>query len=256
MPDSQKSIFITGVGSGIGKATALLFAQRGWLVAGYDVSQDSLTALQSEGIEGIFERLDVRDVGAVRDAVGRFGEVTQGKLDLLFNNAGIDAKGPFVEMAWERIEQIVSVNLIGGVALIREAFPLLANTPGSMCLSTASASAIVGVPGMAVYSATKHAIKGLTEALSVEFAPAGVRAADLLPGIIDTGMLSDESKARLPSQGMWRPLPASAVADAVWAAYEGSSLHVYVPEELKALVLEAAAQPQAVRDRRIAGSPF
>jgi NAD(P)-dependent dehydrogenase (short-subunit alcohol dehydrogenase family) len=256
MPDGQKSIFITGVGSGIGRATALFFAKRGWLVAGYDVNQDGLTALQSEGINGIFERLDVSDPDAVREAVGRFGNITQGRLDLLFNNAGIDAKGPFAEMPWERIEQVVSVNLIGGLALIKAAFPLLANTPGSICLSTASASAIVGAPGRAVYSATKHALKGLTEALSVEFASAGVRAADLLPGIIDTGMLSDKSKAMLPSQGMWRPLPASTVAEAVWAAYEGSGLHVYVPEELSALVLEAASQPEAIRDRRIAGSVF
>lgn len=256
MPEDQKSIFITGAGSGIGRATASLFAERGWFVGGYDVNEDSLSALRSEIDSGIFETLDVSDTAAVRAAVARFSLVTGGNLDLLFNNAGIDAKGLFSEMAWERIERLVSVNLIGGLALIQAAYPLLASTPGSLCLSTASASAIVGVPGMAVYSATKHAIKGLTEALSVEFASVNVRAADLLPGIIDTGMLTDESKAMLPTQGMWRALPASAVAEAAWAAYAGTGLHIYVPEELKDLVREAASNPEAVRDRRIAGSPF
>ena len=104
-------------------------------------------------------------------------------------------------MPWEAIARVVSVNLLGGMGLIQAAFPLLAATANSLCLTTASASAIFGAPGMAVYSATKHALKGLTEALSVEFAAAGIRAADLLPGIIDTGMLTQEDKARLPSTG-------------------------------------------------------
>ena len=114
----------------------------------------------------------------------------------------------FDAMAWEQIEKVVNVNLVGGLSLIHAAYPLLKATPGSLCFSTASGSAIFGTANMAVYSATKHAIKGLTEALAVEFAADGVRAADVLPGIIDTGMLDAATKVMLPTEGMWRPLPA------------------------------------------------
>ena len=106
---------------------------------------------------------------------------------------------------------------------------------------------------MAVYSATKHALKGLTEALSVEFAAAGIRAADLLPGIIDTGMLTQEDKARLPSTGMWRPLGADVVAEAAWTAFHTDHLHHYVPHELGGLAIKVAEAPDEVRDQRIAG---
>jgi len=106
---------------------------------------------------------------------------------------------------------------------------------------------------MAVYSATKHAIKGFTEALAVELAPTEVRAADVLPGIIDTGMLDPAHKAALPKTGMLRVLSAEAVAEVVLAAYHGDKLHWYVPEELAAYDVEVTTRPEAARDRRVAG---
>ena len=69
-------------------------------------------------------------------------------------------------------------------------------------------------------------------------------------------MLTPEHKAMLPKEGMWRPLPAREVAEAAWAAYGGDKLHNYVPQELGELVIEAAKRPEAIRDRRVAGSPF
>ena len=215
-----------------------------------------LAFLQTKIGKGVFECLDVSEPTAIKAAVEQFSFVTGGQLDMLFANAGIDAKGQFSEMEWSRIERLVSVNLLGVMALIQDGDPLLSRTEGSLCLSTASASAIVGVPGMAVYSATKHAIKGLTEALSVEFASAGVRAADLVPGTIDTGMLTAGDKAMLPKEGMWRPLSARSVAEAAWAAYTGKKLHIYVPHELTDLVQEVALAPETIRDRRVAGQPF
>lgn len=253
LAEDRRTILITGAASGIGRATAELFAARGWFVGGFDVDSKGLATLRSSINDGIFEPLDVSDRAAVGAAVVRFGDQTDGRLDLLFNNAGIDAKGAFSDMPWEAIARVVSVNLLGGMGLIQAAFPLLAATANSLCLTTASASAIFGAPGMAVYSATKHALKGLTEALSVEFAAAGIRAADLLPGIIDTGMLTQEDKARLPSTGMWRPLGADVVAEAAWTAFHTDHLHHYVPNELGGLAIKVAEAPDEVRDRRIAG---
>ncbi len=251
----RRSILITGAASGIGLATARHFAAQGWFIGCLDRNAESLNGLEAElgPGHGMCRAADVTDRRALADAVAAFGQATGGKLDLLFNNAGIDAKGSFATMPWEQIERLVNVNLLGGMATIRAALPLLQSAPGSLCLSTASASAIFGTANLAVYSATKHAMKGLTEALAVEFAALGVRAADLLPGIIDTGMLSAKEKAMLPKEGMLRVLPPEAVAQVAWDAYHGDRLHWYVPDELAGYDVHVTKHPEKVRDDRIAG---
>ena len=252
MPD-QPSIFITGAASGIGRAAAMLFAERGWLVGAADRDEAGLAALAGQSDAIVTLTLDVANRDAVIGAFATFGEHTGGKLDCLLSNAGIDAKGPFGDMAWDRVRQLVEVNLLGAMSVIHAALPLLRATPNSLCLSTASASAIFGVGGMAVYSATKHGVRGLTEALSVELAGSGVRAADLLPGIVDTGMLSAADKAALPTEGMWRVMPAEAVSQAAWEAYHGDALHWFIPPELAELDRQSTAAPEAVRDALVAG---
>ena len=253
--EAGKAILITGAASGIGLATARLFARRGWQVGGIDRNAAALEGLRDEfGSERVLVRaVDVTDRPALLGVVEAFAARTGGRLDLLFANAGIDAKGPFDAMPWERVEGVIGVNLLGALSVVHAALPLLKATPGSLCLSTASASAIFGTANMAVYSASKHAIRGFTEALAVELAPSGVRAADLLPGIIDTGMLDPAQKALLPTTGMLRVLSAEAVAEVVLAAYRGDKLHWYVPEELAAYDVEITARPEGARDRRIAG---
>ena len=250
----QRSIFITGAASGIGRAAAVLFAERGWLVGAADRDEAGLAALAETSPSIVPLTLDVANRDAVVAAFATFGEHTGGTLDCLLSNAGIDAKGPFGDMAWDRVRQVVEVNLLGAMSVIHAALPLLRATSGSLCLSTASGSAIFGVGGMAAYSATKHGVRGLTEALSVELAGTGVRAADLLPGIIDTGMLSAADKAALPSEGMWRVMPAEAVAEAAWQAYHGEALHWFIPPELVELDRQSTAAPEAVRDALVARS--
>ena len=253
---SRPSILVTGAASGIGRATAQLFSRQGWFVGGLDVNAPALESLRNElgAHSGLFRAVDVTDRAALLAVIDEFATATGGRLDLLFNNAGIEAKGRFEAMPWDKVVAIVNVNLLAGMSLIHATLPLLKATNGSLCLSTASASAIFGTAGLAVYSATKHAIKGLTEALAVEFKAYGVRVADVLPGIVDTGMLSEKEKARLPKEGMLRALPAQAIADTVWAAYAGDRLHWYMPTELADYDVEVTRRPEAARDRRIAGS--
>jgi NAD(P)-dependent dehydrogenase (short-subunit alcohol dehydrogenase family) len=253
----RQAILITGAASGIGRATARLFASRGWRVAAIDRNAQALEALQGELGEGAAwcRAFDIVDRPALLEAVDAFAALTGDRLDLLFNNAGIDAKGRFEEMTWEQIVAVVDVNLVAGLSLLHAAIPLLKKTEGSLCLSTPSASAIFGAPEMAVYSATKHALKGLTEALAVELAGDGVRVADILPGLIDTGMLAEVDKVRLPAEGMWRVLPAGAIADTVWAAYHGDEVHWYVPAELAGYDVEVTSRPKAARERRKRGLP-
>lgn len=246
----RKSIFITGAASGIGAETARLFVAKGWFVGAADVNEPALHALSKElGVENCFARsLDVADREQYRAVMGAFALATVGRLDILFNNAGIGRGGPFEAMAWEDVLALVHVNLIGVLSGVHLALPLLKATPGSLCFSTSSSSATFGMAGIAVYSATKHAVKGFTEALSVEMKAHGVRVADTLPGLIDTPILPPEAARNADKEGMWRLIPPVEVAKTVWDAYHADKIHWYVPPELIEFDTLATASPEQVRE--------
>ena len=252
--NGRKSIFITGAASGMGRETARLFAEKGWFVGAYDVNHDGLETLREQvgDANGSFNVLDVTDASAWTTAMDLFAIATGGTLDLLFNNAGIGASGLLDEQSWDDVMRIVNINFIGVMLGVRAGVPLLKNTPGSLCLTTSSSSAIFGTAGIPVYSATKHAVRGLTEALSIELKRYGVRAADLLPGLINTPLLSDGMRQMAPSEGMWRLVEPREVAKTVWDAYGTDRVHWYIPEELRDFHLRVVAEPEAVREERTA----
>lgn len=259
----RKSIFITGAASGMGRATANLFHEKGWFVGAYDVNTDGLATLAQEiGNDNcVTGKLDVTSKPEFDAAIAAFAEETDGKLDLLYSNAGIGESGWFEDIPFENALKVIQVNLVGVLASIYAALPLLKATKNSMVFITSSSSATYGMPRIAIYSATKHAVKGLTEALSVEFSRFGVRVADVLPGLIDTAILrstpnrsgdrakptEDEFYANVPKKGMMRLMPASAVADCVWTAYHSEKLHWYVPKEVRRIDLMKALAPNFTR---------
>ena len=251
----RKAIFITGAASGMGRETARLFADKGWFVGGYDVNRDGLQALKDElGADNCLVRpLDVTDRADYRSALDEFAPAAGGRLDILFNNAGIGRGGPFDQQPFEDILAVVQVNLVGVLNGIYEAAPLLKATPGSMCFTTSSSSATFGMPGIAVYSATKHAVKGLTEALSIEFKAYGIKVADVLPGLIDTPIIPREAAENAPKTGMFRLIHPREVAKVVWKAYGSDKLHWFVPEEIAELDKASALSPEGVRDQMASG---
>jgi len=266
----QKSIFITGAASGIGLATATFFHKQGWFVGCYDVDTDALQNLQQQlGERCITAFLDVRDKEGFDAAIAAFAEHTEGHLDIMFNNAGITAGGYFDEVPFDKIMDMVNINLIGVLNGIYAAIPLLKQTDNSLCFTTSSSAAIFGSPGMAVYAATKHAVKGFTEALSVELARFGSRAADVLPGIIDTAIWKSDRYADGEVAGTYkktpernadrtdatRTIPPSEVAESVWNAYHGNKLHWYVPPELEENDKAKLNSIEAIRDAQIAQFP-
>src|SRR5690606_29834063 len=204
----------------------------------------------------IIATLDVTDKKSYDAAVASFGKANGGKMDLLYNNAGIGAGGLFEQMPFEDIMAVVNVNFVGVLNGIYAALPLLKATPNSLCFTTSSSSATYGMPGIAVYSATKHAVKGLTEALSIEFKLIGVRAADVLPGLIDTPILPEGAAANAPKEGMFRAIPPVEVAKVVWEAYGSDKLHWYVPPELVELDKAAGNAPEMVRDQIATTGPI
>lgn len=261
----RKAIFITGAASGMGRETVRLFHAKGWFVGLADVNLDGLRVLEQElGSDNCFlVKLDVTDKQAFDAAITGFGAETDGKMDILFSNAGIGESGWFEDVPFEAAVRVVQVNLIGVIASLYSALPLLKATPGSLAFITSSSSATHGMPRIAVYSATKHAVKGLTEALSIEFSRFGVRVADVLPGLIDTAILrqtpnrtgdrpkptEEEFYANAPKSGAFRLLPPMEVAETVWKAYGSDRLHWYVPGDLAWIDRLKGIFPQSIRGR-------
>jgi len=250
-----KAIFITGGGSGIGQATAKLFGARGWRVGLADVNAQGLkdtAAIIPAGMAEIYV-MDVRDRDAWKANLDDFTAKSGGRLDVLFNNAGIGTGGPLAEMSFDDIDRTVQINLIGVLNGARIGYAYLAKTPGSCLLNTASASAIYGSAGLAPYSATKFGVRALTEALDGEWHEAGIKVRDLVPGFIETPLLngttsgSNQSiRERVTSAGL-ELTSADTVAEAAWAAVHGDAVHTYVGKTAFRLKFAARWMPGRLR---------
>ena len=270
----MKSIFITGAGSGMGREGAKLFHANGWRVGAVDRNDGGLAALSQElGTERLWTRVvDVTDKATLDDALADFcAGNTGGGLDMMWNNAGIGESGWFEDVPHDAAMRVVEVNFKAVLTGAYGALPYLKKTPGSLMFSTSSSAAAYGLPRIAVYSSTKHAVKGLTEALSVEWQRHGVRVADVLPGLIDTAILTttpnhsddggppmsaEELRATAPKKGISRLMPAASVAEAAWQAYHHPKrLHWYVPKSIRLIDLLKGMSPEFVRGRIIKSLP-
>ncbi|HPE47521.1 MAG TPA: SDR family oxidoreductase [Hyphomonas sp.] len=232
--NGRKSIFITGAASGIGAETGRLFSKRGWFCGLYDVNTAGLAAVADELGEGnsISGKLDVRSRDDWALALKGFGEATGGTMDVLFNNAGVGRHGWFEEVSGEDNDWVVDVNVKGVVNGVQACLPLLKKTAGARIVNTAPTAGIVGSPRLAVYSATKFAVRGLTEALDAEFRDLGIRVTSLMPWFIDTPILDIGAKEganvkmtdeiREAGQNVY---PVSLAAERAWDAAHGDDIH-------------------------------
>ena len=256
MAEPQKTIFVTGAGSGIGRATAQLFAERGWFVGLFDVNPKGLeetAALLPDG-QRISMEFDVRDRAGWKRAVETFGQATNRRMHVLFNNAGVGRGGLIEEMSDEDIDLVLDVNLSGVINGVRAALPLLRETPGARIVNTASVAGIFGAPRMSIYCATKFAVRGLTEALDVEFSRYGVRVTSLMPWFIDTAILDHAGNAnrRLRDTLIENKTPIYPVrmaAERAWDAAHGAGIHFMVGKEAERARFAARFFPGMMRNR-------
>lgn len=212
------AIFISGAAAGIGRATALHFAREGWTVGAHDIDEDGLAELADEH-EGItVGPLDVRKSASWKKALAAFTDQTGGQLDVLHNNAGILEQGAFTDISLASHKRQVDVNALGVVHGAHAAHPYLAATPGARLVNMASASAIYGSPRLATYSATKHFVRALTEALDVEWRDDDIRVLAIWPLFVQTGMVEGFLEHLPSAQRLGIRATPEDIAEAVWKA--------------------------------------
>ncbi|HEV2567204.1 SDR family oxidoreductase [Sphingomonas sp.] len=239
----RKAIFITGGGSGIGRATAQLFAERGWFVGLGDLNEAGMVeTAQPIGGEVFATRMDVRDRGQWRDALQRFVEASGGRLDVLFNNAGIAQGGAFEAMSEDETDRVLDVNLRGVIHGAEAGLPHLKATPGSVLVNTCSAAGLYAGAGMSIYCVTKFGVRALTDSLDAEWQEAhGIKVRSIMPSFIDTPLLSGPTadsnqsmREKVVEMGL-EFTPVDKVAAAVWEAVHGRKRHVLVGKTAKRL---------------------
>ncbi len=244
----KNSIFITGAGAGIGLETARLFASKGWFVGAADIDAGALESVQNElGKERCsIHVLDVVDIDSVKRALAAFCKHTEGQLRLLHNNAGILRVGRFEEIPADVHRAIIDINVTGLINVLHAAFPYLKATPGAQVINMSSASAAFGIPDFASYSASKHAVRAMTEALSIEWEEHDIRVGDLMPPFVNTGMVrANEGRSALFGN-MGINLGPEAVAAAVWQQANDPRLHRPLSAQFKALWPLTKSAPSSV----------
>lgn len=229
----NKTLFITGASSGIGRATAHFFHDRGWNVVATMRSPDN--AAELAGMDRVLvAHLDVLDhesISSARDAaLKRFGSV-----DVLLNNAGYGAYGPLEAFSMERIERQFGTNVIGLLAVTKAFLPHFRTNRQGVIVNISSIGGQMTFPLGTLYHGTKFAVEGLSESLHYELEPFGVRVKIVEPGMIKTDFggrsfdfCNDESLAEYQGTiqqlfAYWGNSPSSpseptVVADVIWTA--------------------------------------
>ena len=252
---------ITGGGSGLGKAFALAASERGMKIVLADIQADALEQtvrwLQSRGTEAIGIRVDVANAEAVQ-ALADQAEARFGRVNLVFNNAGVTLGGPVWESTEKDWDWLLGVNLKGVINGVRSFTPKMLSAAAAdpaytgCIVNTASMAGMISAPGMGIYSVSKHAVVALTECLhyDLQLATTQVRAALLCPSYVPTAIVDSErnrpahlinsegpTKAQLASRAAAQQavsqggISAEAVAEITFQAIESERFYVFPSPE-------------------------
>src|SRR5580692_6370284 len=222
---SQPVVLITGALTGIGRATALAFANEGAriVVSGRrdDTGQALVTELRAIGAEAEFIRADVRHESDVQNlvdkTVARFG-----RLDVAVNNAGTEGKpGPATEQTAESYAAVFDTNVLGVLLSLKHELRVMQAQGAGSIVNLSSTMGHRGAPGASLYTASKHAVEGLTKSAALEGAAAGIRVNAIAPGPVETGILYRDTGTAERKAGLVAGIPLkragtpAEIADAI-----------------------------------------
>jgi NAD(P)-dependent dehydrogenase (short-subunit alcohol dehydrogenase family) len=189
---TNKIVLVTGGTSGIGKTTAIAFADAGARVVltgrrekeGLEV----VAEIKKTGGTAAYIRTDVAKEADVVKAVD-FVLSTHGRLDVAFNNAGVEIVGPLDQVTEEQYRRTFDINVWGVLNAMKHEVAAMLKSGGGSIVNVSSIAGHIGLAQASIYGATKHAVEGLTKAIAVEFAKQGIRVNAVAPGAIDTEMV-------------------------------------------------------------------
>lgn len=246
-------MLITGAASGIGAATAKRFARAGWTLGLLDVNEEALAQLNTRlGGQHWTRACDVTSPESVHKAMAGFARFSNNQLHLLLNCAGILHIGHFEDIAMADHARIIDINVTGLMRSCHEAFALLKATPGARVINMSSASATYGTPHFASYSASKFAVRGLTEALNIEWQDHDILVQDIMTPFVKTPMVENQSFRAPVIEKLGVRLSPEDLAEEIWKAHKGREVHHLVGLQFKSLVASNKWLPSAVT-RRVMG---
>ncbi|WP_259068119.1 SDR family oxidoreductase [Mucilaginibacter sp. X4EP1] len=243
----KKTIFITGASTGIGKATALFFAAKGWQIAATMRNTAGHDDLRSNPDIKLYA-LDVTDVGSVHNVV-KAAVADFGAIDVLLNNAGYGLVGPLETASADTVLKQFDTNLFGVIRTIQEVLPVMKKQKHGVIINITSIGGLVAFPFNSLYHATKFGLDGLSESLKYELKPFGIQMKVVAPG----GVITD-----FAGRSLHTTIPAGQKTDydndvaKVWAAFEGGAAN-YSTAELIAEIIYNAATDGTDRLRYLAG---
>jgi len=227
-----KIALITGAGSGIGQAIALLYAARGAKVVVSDISEkrgnETLQLLQNNDAETIFIQADVSRHEDCRNLVNKT-IAEYGRLDIACNNAGIGGEvNNISETSIEEWHKVIDVNLNGVFYCMKYQLAHMEQQGSGAIVNIASILGAVGLPGSAAYTASKHGVVGLTQNAALEYSAKGIRINAVAPGFIETPLLRNMDDATRKAVASWHPIgrfgtPNEVAELVVWLSSEKAS---------------------------------
>jgi len=237
------SAIVTGGASGIGRALGELLASRGSTVCladrQIDMAEQAAAEIRAGGGKATAAQVNVSDYSAVERVIGETLSRT-GRLDYMFNNAGIAIGGPLSLHSMDDWKRIVDVNLFGVINGVHAAYQVMLKQGFGHIINTASMAGLSAAPGAAAYAATKHAVVGLSRSLRVEASFDDIRVSVLCPGAIRTPILVDGGKygksyanlSREQERRMWdrvRPMSPDVFAGKALAAVAKNKAVIVIP---------------------------
>jgi NAD(P)-dependent dehydrogenase (short-subunit alcohol dehydrogenase family) len=236
-----KVALVTGAGSGIGRASAIAFAQEGAKVIVADIvvegGEETVQMIKEAGGEATFVKADVSQAAEVKALVDKTVE-TYGRLDYAHNNAGIEgAMASIVDCTEETWDSTININLKGVWLCMKYEIPQMLKQGGGAIVNTASVAGLVGSAGLPAYVASKHGVAGLTKTASLEYAKEGIRVNAVCPGAIRTPMIErilEESPEMGDTLNSMHPIgrmgePAEVAKAVVWLCSDAASFVTGLP---------------------------